>query len=284
LNHSQVGRLAFLGLYDHGGSPAPAALAADIRAELTETGALPEHGFLLRFFPVFDFQRQAVAALFCAPTYDAAEAVHGHPAFRDFAPSEWAEIDCAILDHALGFAAFLARHGIVAAVGASVAFATLSDPRGRITYRDALRAAHARDQSYLVIKIEGIPEDATAARIGELVASLRLVAPRVWVHLPGSRILLGGQVPLHASGLVMSMPTKLPFHGMQSEARWLARQAMLQTALACMDRVDSAAELDSVRAAGIRFVAGQAIGRPALAATATPEEVRDVLYADIAFK
>ena len=87
----------------------------------------------------------------------------------DFDPA----IDCAILDHALGLARGLARHGIVAAVGASVDFATLSDPRGRIAYREALRAAHAREQSYLVIKIEDVPEYATAKRIGELVASLR---------------------------------------------------------------------------------------------------------------
>ena len=262
----------------------PAPLAADIRVEVAETGALPEHGVLLRFFPVFDFQRHGVAALFCVPAYDATEAVHGHTAFRDFSPAEWAQIDCAILDHALAFAGTLSRHGIVAAVGASVGYATLADPRGRIAYREALREAHARDQSYLVIKIEGIPEHATAQRIGELVASLRLVAPRIWAHLPGSLIPLGEQAPLHASGLVMSMPAKLPFRGMQSEARWLARQATLQTALACMDTVDSMAELEIVRAAGIRFVEGQATGRPVLAATATADDIRDALYADLPLK
>ncbi len=256
------------------------AFAPDMRGTLAQTGALPHHGFLLRFFPVFDLQRHGVAALFCSPTYDAADAIHGHRAFPDFSAAQWTQIDCAILDHALDFAATLARHGIVAAVGASVGFATLSDPRGRIAYREALRAAHAREQPYLVIKIEDIPEHATAKRIGELVASLRLVAPRVWAHLPGSRILLGGHEPLHASGLVMSMPAKLPFHGMQSEARWLARQATLQTALSCMDQVDSAAELETVHAAGVRFVAGQAIGRPALAASAMPDDIRDVLYTE----
>ncbi|MEJ0026538.1 MAG: hypothetical protein WDN01_10965 [Rhizomicrobium sp.] len=258
----------------------PPGLASGLRDALAATGALPQHGLLLRFFPVFDFQRHAVAALFCTPTSDAAEAIHGHPAFQDFSPAQWAQIDCAILNHALDFAATLARHGIVVAVGASVGFATLSDPRGRIAYREALRAAHAREQSYLVIKIEDIPARATAKRIGELVASLRLVAPRTWAHLPGSSILSGGHEPLHASGLVMSMPPKLPFHGMQTEARWLARQATLQAALACMDRVDSAAEFETVRAAGVRFAAGQAIGRPALAAHATPDDIRDLLYAD----
>jgi len=270
--------VAFLGY--HQSEAPPVAFAAELRDELVQTGALAQHGFLLRFFPVYDFQRHGVAALFCAPAYGAAEAVHGHPAFHDFSIPEWVEIDCAILDHALDFAAALARHGIVAAVGASVSFATLSDPRGRIAYRDALRAAHAHEQSYLVVKIEDVPEHATAKRIGELVAALRLVAPRVWVHLPGSRILLGGQEPLHASGLMMSMPAKLPFHGMQSEARWLARQAILQTALACMDCVDNAAELETARAAGVRFAAGQAIGRPALSASATPDDIREVLYAD----
>jgi len=84
---------------------------------------------------------------------------------------------------------------------------------------------------------------------------------------------------LHASGLVLSMPARLPFHGMQTEARWLARLAQAQSALACIDHVDTPSELAVVRGSGVRFAAGPALGKPVLAATADPDEVRAVLYA-----
>jgi hypothetical protein len=74
------------------------------------------------------------------------------------------------------------------------------------------------------------------------------------------------------------MPARLPLHGMRTEARWLMRTATLQSALACMDHVDSAAELDVVRAEGIRFVAGHALDRPAVTGDATLEEIRASLY------
>jgi hypothetical protein len=264
--------VALLPTLRHPGPP-PVALA-----DLPLTGAIAERDFVLRFFPVFDFQRHSVAALFCTPMYegDGAGAIYGHGAFR-FAPTEWAQIDCAILDHALGFGTELLRHGIVTAVGASVAFSTLDDPAGRMTYREALRNAHAGQQPNLVIKIEDIPADAGSRRVGMLVQSLKSLAPRVWVHLPGSRV-MGARESLFAQGLVLSMPAKLPFHGRAIEARWLARQAHLQNALACMDHIDTPAELEVVRGAGVRFAAGHALARPALAASASIDEIRDTLY------
>jgi hypothetical protein len=259
-------------------APPPPPLAA--LAGLSYGDALAARDFVLRFFPVFDFQRHGVAALFCTPMFegDGAGAIYGHGAFR-FAPTEWAEIDCAILEHTIGFAAELLKQDIVVAVGASVSFATLDDPRGRAAYREALRSAHAGEQANLVIKVEDIPATAGAQRVGMLVQSLKALAPRVWVHLPGSHVPMGGHEMLNAMGLVLSMPAKLPFHGMQTEARWLSRQAQAQSALACMDHVDTANELAVVRGAGVRFVAGPALGRPVLAATAEPDEIRTVLYA-----
>ena len=180
--------------------------------------------------------------------------------------------------HALGFANRLAQYGIVAAVGASVSFATLCDPNGRVAYREALRIAHAREQNYLVIKIEDVPSGTGGRRIAEIVSWVRAMAPRVWVHLPASQMPLDGHEQLRAAGLVLSMPARLPVHGMQTEARWLTRTAALQSALASMDHVDSALELDIVRAAGIRFAAGHALKRPALCAGAPLEDIRASLY------
>lgn len=261
------------------GLPALAAPLAAIVAELAGSGAWLAADFVLRFFPVFDFQRQSVGALFCTPMYARAggEALYGHRAFHDLSVEAWSAIDCAILEHALAFARRMAAAQIIVGVGASVSFATLSDPVGRMMYRDALRAAHAREQAYLVLKIEDIPDSVGGKRIAEIVSSVRGLVPRVWVHLPGSHMPLGGHEQLHAAGLVLSMPARLPMHGMATEARWLAKVATMQSALACMDHVDSATELEFVRAAGIEFVAGRAVGRTALSAFATIEEVRATL-------
>jgi hypothetical protein len=258
-----------------------AALAIDPAiAELVDTGELPGSDCVLRFFPIYDFQHQRVAALFCTPMFARAgsQAIYGHKAFGGFTPVEWSAVDCAILQHSLAFAERLAGAGIAAVVGASVSFATLSDPRGRVLYRDALRAAHAREQRGLVIKIEDIPDTTGGKRIGEIVSCIKPLAPRVWVHLPGSHVPLGGHEMLHAQGLVLSMPARLPMHGMETEARWLARTAALQSALACLDHIDTAAEYDVTRAAGIRFVAGHALKRPALDGSASQDEIRDTLY------
>lgn len=253
--------------------------SAEIAAELVRSGEWADADFALRFFPVFDFQRQGVAALFCTPMYVRAgvNTLYGHGAFHDLSAEEWAAIDCAILDHALGFARRMMAAQLVVAVGASVSFATLSDPIGRMKFRDALRKANACEKAYLIIKIEDIPDRTGAMRMAEIVSTVRGLAPRVWVHLPGSHVPLSGQEQLRANGLVLSMPARMPMHGMATEARWLARTATLQSALACMDHVDCGTELDFVRAAGIRFVAGRAVGGPALAVSAALEEIRATL-------
>jgi hypothetical protein len=243
------------------------------------TGEWPAADFALRFFPIYDFQRQRVTALFCLPLCGTAgEALHGHRAFSDLTTEEWIALDCAILRHTLAFSDRLAESGVVLAVGASVGFRTLSDPIGRMTYRDTLRITRAGERSALMIKIEDFPDTARGRRIGEIVSSVRALSPRVWVHLPGSQLLLSGLEPLRAAGVVLSMPARLPMHGMTAEVRWLARTAAQQSALACMDHVDSFAEFDIARANGIRFVAGQALKRPALAAGAPLHEVRETLY------
>lgn len=266
-------------------STAPCALRpfpSPIEA-LAETGVLAERDFELRFFPIHDFQRQGVAALFCTPVFApaGAEALYGHRAFPEIGAQEWSEIDGAMLAHTLSFARRLDAAGIVVGVGASVSFKTLCDPNGRVLYREALRALHAREQSTLVLKIEDIPATTGSQRIAEIVSCVRSLVPRVWVHLPGSPVPLSGHEQLHATGLVLSMPPRLPLHGMQTEARWLTRTAALQTALACMDHVDTAMELETVRAAGIRFVAGHALQDPALMGDAAPEDIRAAVYGTV---
>jgi len=265
--------------------PLPVPLAA-IAEELARNGEWPGADLALRFFPVFDFQRQAVAALFCTPMYSRAgtQALYGHKAFHDLPAEEWSAIDCAILAHTLAFAGRLAAAHIIAGVGASVSFATLSDPVGRMKYREALRAAHAREQALLVLKIEDVPDRVGGRRIAEIVSSVRMLVPRVWVHLPGSHVPLGGHEQLHASGMVLSMPPGLPMHGMATEARWLSKVAQMQSALACMDHVDTVAELDVTRSAGVRFIAGGAVGCPALAGNASIEAIRESVYCEASTK
>jgi hypothetical protein len=244
-----------------------------------ESDASPFADFALRFFPVLDLEHDAVVALFCRPTVDGlgTEAIAGHEAFRAVSPLEWARIDYTILEQAVALSDRLAEGGIAAVVGASVSFATLSDPTGRLIYREALRSVVARGRTMPLIKIEDIPDRVGPGRIGEVVQILRPLVPRLWLHVPGSHVMLGAHGPLHVRGLVLSMPPALPLHGMEIEARWLARQAQAQNARACMDRIATAAELDAARAGGIRFAAGPALGREAVAGGAPLAEIRAAL-------
>jgi hypothetical protein len=246
---------------------------------LAVTGQWPAADCELRFFPLYDFQRHRVMALFCQPlSAIAGEALHGHGAFGELSTEQCIALDCAILRHTLAFSDRLAESGVVLTVGASVGFRTLCDPIGRMTYRDTLRLTRAGERSALVIKVEDVPANIRGRRIGEIVSSVRALSPRVWVHLPGSHLPLTSATPLHASGIVLSMPPRLPMPGMTAEARWLARAAARQAALSCMDQVDSFAEFDIARTNGIRLVAGQALKRPALAANAALHEVRETLF------
>ncbi|HEY0107370.1 MAG TPA: hypothetical protein VGB91_14915 [Rhizomicrobium sp.] len=251
---------------------------------LAEAGTWEEEDFVLRFFPVVDMRRRAVASLFCTPMCDrvGADTIYGHCAFPAFTGRIWSAIDVAILHHALAFAGRLAAGGVAMAVGASVSFATLSDPTGRMIYRAALRLARAQEQIALAIKIEDIPPDTPAKRIGEIASTIAGLAPRVWLHLPDSRAAPGGQGPLHAAGLVLTMPPQLPHQGAQAEARWLARHAAQHGALACMDHVDTQAELESTLSAGVHFVAGAALRRASLSGVASAGEVLEALAAPLA--
>jgi len=244
--------------------------------DLAEAGSWDHKDFLLRFFPVFDARRGAAAELFCTPVCDrvGADAIYGHRAFPAFTARVWSAVDIAILHHAHVFAGRLAANGIAVGVGASVSFATLSDPIGRMAYRAALRTADAQDRGTLAIKIEDIPPGTPGKRIGEIASTIAGLA-RVWLHLPDSRI--GLTAPLHATGLVLTMPPRLPHQGMQAEACWLARSAAQHGTLACMDHVDTQQEFDSTRSAGVRFVAGAVLHRPSLPGSATVATVRDAI-------
>jgi hypothetical protein len=271
---------------EHGHAPLPnsfyAPAAGGVAAMLAETGEAPGLDFVLRFLPVCDLARQTIGALFCTPVSEIIGPVlYGHGAFPRPAP-EWAALDCAILEHAAAFEDQLVSEGLAVAVGASVSYATLSDPRGRLQYREALRAAHAGEHAQLVIKIEDIPDHVGAHALGEVVQSLKPLAPRIWVHLAGSHVPVGGQDLFHAMGLVLSMPPKLPLSRMTAEARWLDRVAKQQAALACMDHVDTMTELEVAHTAGVRFVEGLALGRTAVAARAPLNTIRDALESPLA--
>jgi hypothetical protein len=264
-------------------NPPPSPMAEDLNAddaddalyELANNGVYPEQGVELSFFPVHDLRRKAVSALFCAPTF--AGAVFGHSAFNNLGPAQLPYIDRAILMHSLNFARKLASQGIIVAVGAPVSFETLAWSKSRQIYQRALRSTQAAQTAQLILKLEDIPQGTPAERIAQVVSSLRPFARHIFVHLPDNSVRLTMTGRMGASGLVLSLQRRAALPEVLTHSKWMARAALAQGAMSCIDHVESDESLAMVRSAGIRFAVGNVFGSQTISGRTPPDEVHDII-------
>jgi len=256
-------------------SPKPEEEEKTAFRELERDGVMVERGGELNFFPVHDLRRKAVSALFCSPTF--AGAVFGHQAFQDLSPAELPYVDRAILNHSIMFAGRLAEAGIVVAVGAPVSFETLAWSKSRQIYQWALRAANVAQNPQIILKIEDIPIGTPASRISQIVSAIRPFAKHVFVHLPNDHVELTMAGRIGASGLVLSLQRRAAAPEILADSRWLSRAAIAQTAMSCIDHVESDEALTVVRSAGIRFAVGHVFGAETIRGIDSTERVRRVL-------
>ncbi len=230
--------------------------------QFASQGRLADQSVELSFVPVHDLRHSRVSAFFCSPVSGApgASRVYGYRAFQGVDRHEWPLVDRAILAYAIKFARKLSASGIVAAVGTSVNFETLAWSQGRKIYSQALRAIGAGDFPFLILKIEDVPAGTLPGRIAEIISSVRPLVKRVFVHLPDCEIPTHQCGHLGATGFVLTLPPRSTPAAATGLSNWLARSCEVQTALSCVDHVDSDASLERLRRAGIRFGAGHVFG------------------------
>jgi hypothetical protein len=247
----------------------------DAYAELAMRGALPSQHVELSFAPVHDLVRGRSTTFFCMPAFCIAGApvITGYRAFENVDKRELPYLDRAILAHALKFARRLGQAGVYTAVGVPVSFETLVASRGREIYREALRAAGVPDYPFVVLTIRDVPAGITASRLAEIVDSVRPLAKRVFVHLPDAETAPLNSGHLGADGFILSLSPRQTPAQIGRAADWLNHMCEIQTALSCIDQIESASALETVKAASIRFGQGAVFGPTEFRADSSPIEI-----------
>lgn len=258
---------------------APPSEWGDRFAGLARGRDLREPSIGLRFIPVRDLRRDTVATFFCTPVFTVCGSgiIRGYRAFPDIGASDLPLLDCAILEHAVSFARTLETAGIAAAVSASVNFETLAWPKGRALYVGALRYFGAAHNRHLVVNLEDIPPATPDSRLLEMTACLRAYARRVFVHLSERDPRLSGEGRVGAAGIMTSLPPRATRPVTMGVAKSLVRACDTQSAISCIDCVESESDLDIVRAIGVRYAAGQIFANAALRADAPIADIHKLM-------
>lgn len=248
-------------------------------AGLERVGSVPCESVELRFLPVHDLRRDAISTFFCTPVYmvGESEVIRGYRAFQDLGTRELPDLDCAMLEHALGFARTLEAAGVVAAICTSVNFETLAWSRGRAMYLEALRRLGVAHNPYLIVRIEEIPDGTPDSRLYDIVLSLRPHLRRVFVHLSERDPRLAGYGYIGATGIVTSLPPLATRPVVMAIAKSLERVCEAQSAISGIDRVENETTLDIVRAIGVRYAAGEVFGDRGLRANTLVEDIRQLM-------
>ena len=228
----------------------------DPLARLAANGQPGYDGLRVGFLPVFDLQRGTASTFLCTPVRDGRQATLG-----GIDPRDRPSLDEAMLEQSLLLTREIAARRLTAAAATPVSFETLASPRSRRLYQFALRSADAAENPFLVVKIEGVPPGTPAARLAEIVATIRTDARRVFVQVPSSdaRLTDGGR--FGATGLFARLPEDAAPAPVAALAKALIWSAQAQRACTYVEGVDSAWALGLVRAAGVRLASGRALGR-----------------------
>ncbi len=253
------------GLATPAAMPPPPSAAKDVEpdpfARLAASGVPGYAGLHLGFSPIYDLRRCTATTFLCAPYRDPLDARRDTAApLQAIDPRDRPSLDEAMLEQSLLLTRLIAGANLAAAAATPVSFETLASPRGRRLYQFALRSAAALANPYLLVKIEDVPPGTPAARLAEIVATIRPFAPRVFVQVPdaGMRLLEDGQ--LGATGVFAKLPAAAGPVAIARLATALVRAAAAQRACSYMEDVPGMSALSLVRAAGVRFASGRAFG------------------------
>jgi hypothetical protein len=246
-------------------APVIARVETDPLARLAASGIPGYEGLRLGFQPVYDLRRGAASTYLCTPFRPAEEMPASLSAVD---PRDRPSLDEAMLDHSLKLTRDIAAAHRTAAAATPVSFETLASPRGRRLYQLALKSADAAANPLIVVKIEDVPQGTPAARLAEIVATIRPYARRIFVQLPGADMRLNEAGQLGATGVFAALPQDCGSSAALALARMLVRAAEMQHACCYMENVRNAALLGVVRSAGVRLASGAAFGRPGRCRTA----------------
>jgi hypothetical protein len=201
------------------------------------------------FFPVWDLRTKAASVLRCEP----------RGAKDTNALNEIEMLRCAA-----DCAARIRSEGLFGAVASTVSFDTMSERRSRARFLTDLHRMEFKVRAPLMLRLAGIPEDATRENVTEIVRSLTAPFVLVAVEAPNFGALIDAVSATGAAGYGLSFAEITdPAHAEQT-ADAIVRLADGQRALGFAEDLNDPALVEICARKGIRYGTGEALPHAAI--------------------
>jgi hypothetical protein len=215
----------------------------------------------LDFYPVWDANKEAAASYFAAPRPTENQPGRGPaiPVFRPEKPDPRLDFDLDILDRAAMALERLIDSGSRCAVIVPAGFASLSLPRTRASYVTALARLPEALKPLVWVRLEDAPPSAPASVMAEKVRILRGLAAHLFVNTALVALSVDSQTETGAGwigGTLDPMRSSVQRNDLDRFTALAGRRSVSTF----VDGAHSTAQLKLAAEAGIRLIAGRAVG------------------------
>jgi hypothetical protein len=207
------------------------ALASESRIEAVSGWTDFKPGYI----PLFHLRQKAPPIELCGPVcFRQGKCLFGSDALRYCHPDYRPAVDAAMLRYSLTRLPEAVRGRDVSAIATGVSYETLAWSKSRHAYLEILRAARLSGDAPLIVKLDDMPKGTTARSLADILAVLRPLVRRVFIHLPDRDTGLTSEGCLGAAGFCASITPKMESPDIASVARRLEQTAFAQRALSCI--------------------------------------------------
>lgn len=239
-----------------GGSAEPGGAAPQPRIPKTRLGGL---GLSVRAIPVFDLRKQSASTFFCVPSrVSSSQNAFGYHLLQSVAEATLPEVDLELVDAAIGYARRFDQDKVIAAIGTTVSYATLADPRSRAAYLAKLKSASFANNP-LVVKIELIPPGTPTERLAAIVGYVKSGGWRAFMSVSDFRSRTWTSGTISATGIGTMLDPGDDAAIVREKAQTLLALCAAQGAVSFVDGVVLKEAVDAAVGAGVRFGTGPAL-------------------------
>lgn len=225
------------------------------RQQARRTG-LGNLGLSVRAIPVFDLRKRAASTFFCVPSrVSSNQNAFGYYLLQGLSDATLPEVDLELADAAIAYAARFDRDKVIAAIGTTVSYTTLADPRARAAYLAKLKSASFPNNP-LIVKIELIPPGTPTERLATVVGYVKSGGWRAFISVSDfrSRTWTSGAISATGIGTMLEPTDDAPT--VRQKAQALLALCAAQGAVSFADGMVLREAVDTAVAEGIRFGTG----------------------------
>ncbi|HEX2594640.1 MAG TPA: hypothetical protein VHL34_24260 [Rhizomicrobium sp.] len=223
-----------------------------------------QRGLRIGFFPVWELRKGVCNTIYVAPYAKMTGSYEGRACVQNLPEDTVTEIEIMLLNCAAAYARAVNESGTVAAISVGVSFDTLAAFRLRIRYVTALQKLSVPASSPILLKIENVPNGTPISRLAEIVAMLRMTNVKAMVEFQSMTAIPDLDLRVGAIGFGGLCPKYNDGDAALRGMERIVQAATTQKAFAFLDKLDSAALVDTAIQANVRFGTGRGLGNAVL--------------------